>query len=92
LQRLVQGGLYEACSARCGEAGACGADVFAVAVEIAKAADEVEQSGGVLLRELIVEGVLVERLGEELSDVAARVVDDLALLDGLAAVEYLGLH
>jgi hypothetical protein len=37
-------------------------------------------------------GMFVDRLGEEFGDVAVRIVDDLALLDSLAAVEHVGLH
>ena len=66
--------------------------VLALVVEVAEAAEEVEEAGGVFFGELGVEGVLVDRFGEELGDIAAGVVDDLALLDRLAAVESIGLH
>ena len=36
--------------------------------------------------------MLVDRFGQELSEIAAGVVDNPALLDGLAVVENIGLH
>ncbi len=89
---LVQGGLCETCSARHDEAGARCADVFALLVEVAEGGEEVEEVGGVFFGELVVEGVLVDGFGEEFGEVASGVVDDLTLLDGLAAVEDGVLH
>src|ERR1700758_732342 len=50
-ERLMQSGLCKTGSTRCAEAGARGADVITTAVEIAKAAEEVQEPGDVLLRE-----------------------------------------
>ena len=63
-----------------------------LALRSPKPSRKVEETGGVLFGEFVVESVFVDGLGEEFGEVAAGVVDDLALLDGLATVEGVSLH
>lgn len=89
---LVQNGFGRACARACDEACAGGAGVAAILAEVAEVFEEVAEAPDVFFGELVVEGVLVDGFGEELGEVAAGVVDDLALLDGFAVVELGRLH
>ena len=88
----MENGLGGTCAAGRGEACAHGAGVTAVGVEVAEALEKFEQACGVLLGEHVVKGVFVDGFGEEFSEVAASVMDDLTLLDGFAVVELGRLH
>jgi len=63
-ERFVENGFCGACAAACDEASTHGSGVMAVGVEVAEAAEEVEQASRVFFTELVVEGVFVDRFAE----------------------------
>jgi hypothetical protein len=89
---LVEYGFGGACATAYDEASSRASGVVAVFAEVPETAEEVEEPGGVLFGEFVVEGVFVDGFAQKLGDVTSGVVDDLALLDGLAVVEVGRLH
>ncbi len=89
---LCRTGVDGACAGASDETCALGAGVTSILVEVAEVLEEFEEAGRVFFGELVVEGVLVDGFGEEFGEVAACVVDDLTLLDGVAVVEFGRLH
>ena len=73
-------------------AGALGAGESAVGFEIAVLGEELEHALFVFCAELLIERALANAFREQLGDVAACVIDHLALLDRLAVVELVTLQ
>ena len=73
-------------------AGALRAGKFAVRFEVAIFREELEHALLVLGVEFLIERALADALRQKLGDVAARVVDHLALLDRLAVIELIALQ
>ena len=92
VERLVQNGVDGACARTCDETCTRGAGVTSIFVQVAEVPKEFEKTGRFFFGELVVEGVLVDRFRKEFSEIAARVMNDLALLDGVAVVEFGRLH
>ena len=84
-----------ACSRGAGrnfEAGAIGAAEEQIGIEIAVLAQELDHALAIVGADLLVERALLDALGEQLADMAARIVDDAALGNGHAAVQLVALH
>lgn len=92
VERFVQNGVDRACTGASDEACARSAGVTSIFVEVAEVLKEFEKTGSFFFGELVVEGVFVDRFREEFGEIAACVVDDLSLLDGVAVVELWRLH
>ena len=88
----MQNGVDGACARTRDETCALGAGVTSIFVEVAEVPKEFEEACRFFFGELVVEGVLVDGFREEFSEIAARVMNDLTLLDGFAVVELRALH
>ena len=88
----MQNGVDRACAGASDEPCARGAGVTSIFVQVAEVLKEFEEACRFFFGELVIEGVLVDRFGEEFGEIAAGVVNDLALLDGVAVVELGRLH
>ena len=83
---LAEDSGFGACAGGFDVAGILTSGVFAGVVERAVGAEETEHAVAIGGGDVLVERAVANALGEQLADVAAGVVDDLALHHGLAAV------